>query len=33
MARRFLIVEQDGTDPLLWRYGLADANGQLGDEV
>jgi hypothetical protein len=33
MTGRIMIVEQDGTDPMLWRHGLADATGSLGAEV
>jgi hypothetical protein len=29
MADRILILERDPTDPAVWAYGLADANGHL----
>jgi hypothetical protein len=30
MPDRILIVERDPTDDTVWRYGIADAAGQLG---
>jgi hypothetical protein len=33
MPDRILIVERDAEDPAVWRYGLADGGGELGDRV